>query len=96
MLSTPRNDVNYVVTEYGIAQLKGKTLKERAKALIRIAHPSFRPYLMEEYQKRFSETPFTDEEMKSFKDAIAEIIQTKREEFHSTIEQKIDKLISKK
>ena len=52
--------------------------------------------LMEEYQKRFYETPFTDEEMKSFKDTIAEIIQTKREELHSTIEQKIDKLISKK
>ena len=47
---------------------------------------------MEEYKKRFSETPFTDEEMKSFKDAIAEMIQTKREEFHSTI----DKLMSKK
>ena len=95
-VTTPRNDVNYVVTEYGIAQLKGKTLKERAKALIRIAHPSFRPYLMEEYQKRFSETPFTDEEMKNFKDTIVEMIQTKREEFHSTIEQKIDKLILKK
>jgi len=39
---TSRADVHYVVTEYGIAQLYGRTLKERAKALINIAHPSFR------------------------------------------------------
>jgi acyl-CoA hydrolase len=39
---TSRADVHYVVTEYGIAQLSGKTLKERAKALISIAHPDFR------------------------------------------------------
>lgn len=94
-VTTPRNDVNYVVTEYGIAQLKGKTLKERAKALIRIAHPSFRPYLMAEYKKRFSETPFTDEEMKSFKDSIVEKIQSERDRIHSTIEQKIDKIKAK-
>lgn len=49
-VTTPRNDVNYVVTEYGIAQLKGKTLKERAKALIKIAHPKFRPYLILEFK----------------------------------------------
>lgn len=94
-VTTPRNDVNYVVTEYGIAQLKGKTLKERAKALIRIAHPAFRPYLMAEYKKRFSETPFTEEEMKSFKNSIAEKIQSERDKFHSTIEQKIDKIKAK-
>lgn len=39
---TSRADVHYVVTEYGIAQLSGKTLKQRAKALISIAHPDFR------------------------------------------------------
>jgi acyl-CoA hydrolase len=39
---TSRADVHYVVTEYGIAQLFGKTLKERAKALISIAHPDFK------------------------------------------------------
>lgn len=38
---TSRADVHYVVTEYGVAQLCGKTLKERAKALISIAHPNF-------------------------------------------------------
>lgn len=39
---TSRADVHYVVTEFGIAQLYGKTLKERARALISIAHPDFR------------------------------------------------------
>lgn len=39
---TSRADVHYVVTEYGIAQLYGKTLKERARALISIAHPDFK------------------------------------------------------
>ncbi len=38
-VTTPRQDLHYVVTEYGIADLYGKTLQERAKALIRIAHP---------------------------------------------------------
>ncbi len=63
-VTTPRNDVNFVVTEFGIAQLKGKTLKERAKALIKIAHPKFRPHLILEYKKRFNEEPFTHEELK--------------------------------
>ena len=52
-VTTSRNDVHYVVTEYGIADLKGKTLKERAKALIAIAHPDFREELTEEFNKRF-------------------------------------------
>lgn len=42
---TSRADVQYVVTEYGIAQLRGKNLKDRAKALISIAHPKFREEL---------------------------------------------------
>ena len=54
-VATTRNDVNYVVTEYGIAQLKGKTMKERARALINIAHPNFREDLAKEYEKRFNE-----------------------------------------
>lgn len=57
-ITTPRNDVNYVVTEYGVAQLKGKTLKERARALIKICHPKFRPKLALEYRHRFKEDPF--------------------------------------
>lgn len=41
-VTTPRYDVQYVVTEYGITELWGKTLEERARALIAIAHPYFR------------------------------------------------------
>ncbi len=43
---TSRADVHYVVTEYGIASLHGKTIRERAIALIHIAHPKFREELM--------------------------------------------------
>lgn len=52
-ITTSRNDVDYIVTEFGTAALKGKTLKERAKALINIAHPDFRESLIEEFRKRF-------------------------------------------
>ncbi|MGA3085891.1 MAG: acetyl-CoA hydrolase/transferase C-terminal domain-containing protein [Thermodesulfobacteriota bacterium] len=41
-VTTSRNDVDYVITEYGIAALRGKTVRERMKALIDIADPSFR------------------------------------------------------
>lgn len=41
-VSTPRSDVDVVVTEYGAAELRGRTLRERAKALIAIAHPGQR------------------------------------------------------
>jgi acyl-CoA hydrolase len=43
--TTSKNDVNYVVTEYGIAQLRGKSARQRAQALIAIAHPDFRAEL---------------------------------------------------
>lgn len=42
---TSRNDVHYVVTEYGVAYLHGKTIRERTQALINIAHPKFREEL---------------------------------------------------
>ena len=42
VVTTPRSDVMFVVTEYGIVNLKGKSVAERAKALIGIAHPDFR------------------------------------------------------
>ena len=42
---TTRGDVHYVVTEYGHAQLFGKCIRERVKALIEIAHPNFREEL---------------------------------------------------
>jgi|Deesub1362A_J573_1020465.scaffolds.fasta_scaffold00060_51 acyl-CoA hydrolase/GNAT superfamily N-acetyltransferase len=47
-----RGDVHYVVTEYGIAYLQGKSIRERAMALISIAHPRFRRELLEEAKKR--------------------------------------------
>ena len=46
-----RGDVHYVVTEYGIAYLRGKNIRERAMALIAIAHPNFRAWLIEEARR---------------------------------------------
>ena len=43
----PRGDVQYVVTEYGVVNLFGKSLQERAIAMISVAHPDFRDELFE-------------------------------------------------
>jgi acyl-CoA hydrolase len=51
---TTRGDVHYVVTEYGAAYLHGKNLRERAQALIGIAHPKFREELERAFAQRFS------------------------------------------
>ena len=48
---TTRGDVHYVVTEWGVAYLHGKNIRERAMALINIAHPKFRKKLLEEAKK---------------------------------------------
>ncbi len=50
-VSLNRGDVQYVVTEYGVANLAGKNMRERAMSLIGIAHPSFRQWLVEEAKK---------------------------------------------
>jgi acyl-CoA hydrolase len=50
-VSTSKNDVNYVVTEHGVAQLRGKSAKQRARELIAIAHPDFRAELAEQAQR---------------------------------------------
>lgn len=55
-VTTSRTDVDYIVTEYGIAHLRGKTLRDRAKALIAIAHPAFRQNLMEVFEERFHDS----------------------------------------
>ncbi len=52
-VTTCRCDVDYAVTEYGVAHLKGETLRTRARNLIAIAHPDFRAPLIEEFEKRF-------------------------------------------
>jgi acyl-CoA hydrolase len=50
-VSIHRNYADYIVTEYGAAQLRGATLKERAERLIAIAHPKFREELTAEAKK---------------------------------------------
>ena len=50
-VTTTRNEVHYVVTEYGIADLFGKSISERSEALIAIAHPKFRDQLREEFKQ---------------------------------------------
>jgi acyl-CoA hydrolase len=51
IVTTPRTDVMYVVTEYGLVNLKGKSVPERARALIDIAHPDFRESLEREARR---------------------------------------------
>jgi len=50
---TTRGHVHWVVTEYGIVNLFGKSLKQRAKALISLAHPDHREMLERSYHERF-------------------------------------------
>ncbi len=50
-VTTSKNDINYVVTEYGVAQLRGKSIKQRTQALINIAHPKFRAELTEQARR---------------------------------------------
>lgn len=50
-VTTPRADVQYIVTEYGLADLRGKSLDARARALIAIAHPDFRDELLFQAKK---------------------------------------------
>jgi acyl-CoA hydrolase len=50
-VTTSRVDVDYVVTEYGVASLRGRSIRERVKELINIAHPNFRDYLRSEAER---------------------------------------------
>lgn len=52
-ITTSRNDVDYIITEFGIAHLRGKTLYQRAKLLTEIAHPKFQPELEATLRERF-------------------------------------------
>lgn len=51
VVTTSRNDTDYVVTEYGIAWLRALNVRQRVEALIQIAHPSFRDWLRSEAEK---------------------------------------------
>ncbi len=51
---TSRGDVHYVVTEYGVATLRGRSLRERAMAMIQVAHPKFRDELLERVNRAFT------------------------------------------
>ncbi len=53
IVTTPRNDAFYLVTEYGVANLKGKSTKERALAIINLAHPRYREELMREAENMY-------------------------------------------
>jgi 4-hydroxybutyrate CoA-transferase len=53
VVTVPRTFVDFVVTEYGIANLQGRTQRQRAEALIEIAHPDFRPELRAAARKLF-------------------------------------------
>lgn len=50
-VTTPRSDVQYIVTEYGCVNLKPLTMKQRALAMISLAHPDFRPGLAEDAKR---------------------------------------------
>ena len=53
VFTLPRTFVHYVVTEYGIASLMGKSLRERARELIAVAHPDFRADLADEARRMY-------------------------------------------
>ena len=53
-VTSVKSDIDYVVTEYGIAKLFGKSLNERAQQLIAIAHPDFRNVLSEQFEQHLS------------------------------------------
>lgn len=53
-VTTSRCDADYIITEYGIARMKGKTLHDRARQLINIAHPDVREDLKKQFKERFN------------------------------------------
>ncbi|NDJ75388.1 MAG: acetyl-CoA hydrolase/transferase family protein [Chloroflexi bacterium] len=60
---TSRNDVHYIATEYGVADLYGRTIRERARSLIEIAHPKFRAELAETAEELYHVPKFFVPEM---------------------------------
>lgn len=52
VVTTSRVDVDYIITEYGVASLRGRSIKERVRELVNIAHPNFRDYLKSESNRK--------------------------------------------
>ncbi|WP_371194170.1 GNAT family N-acetyltransferase [Glaciecola sp. SC05] len=77
---TSRGNVHYVVTEFGIASLKGKSVRERALELIRVAHPKFREALLSNIRKSL----WVPDYQKNFPTDIPELgdVQIKRMQIH--------------
>ena len=80
----PRSDVHYVVSEYGVVNLFGKSLQERAMALISLAHPDFRDELFHN-AKRLG----LIDQHRSLKESIHAVYPMKMEETHYIDDQKI-------
>ena len=53
VVTTPRMDIHYLVTEHGVVNLKGKSTRERALDIIRLAHPKFRDDLLREAENMY-------------------------------------------
>jgi itaconate CoA-transferase len=53
VITTPRMDVHYLVTENGIINLKGKSTRDRALGIISLAHPKFRDDLLREAERMY-------------------------------------------
>ena len=74
---TSRSHIHYVVTEYGIASLQGKSIRERALELIRIAHPKFRDKLLADVRKHY----WVPECQESSPSSVAELGQVEIKKF---------------
>lgn len=53
MITTPRMDTHYLATEHGVANLKGRNTRERALAIIGLAHPDFRDELLKAAEEMY-------------------------------------------
>lgn len=76
-----RADIQYVITEYGIAYLYGKNIRNRALQLINIAHPKFRPFLLREAKKLgyvFADTECKDDENSLYPHELENVRTTKK------------------
>jgi len=65
---TSRGDVHYVVTEWGIASLRGKSIRERALELIQVAHPDFRDQLLREVRRNYWVPAYQDQKPTTVKE----------------------------